>query len=170
MIKPSQLFSYVFATFLLSSPIFCLAQSSFQQETLTPQMLAQKKPPYEKFEDVTVHFSVFNSTQIQADIAKLHDLKRASNTVLINIAVIDNKSPQSGGKPAKLKGFAANLMQQRRALEFKEIRENDIVYYLASLRFNNEEIIHFTIEVEPLIENSTKTHTVKFTKTLYTND
>jgi len=174
MIKPRKLLAIAFACVFIALSSLCYAQRSFEPETLTPQMLIHQKPPYEKFDDVTIHYSVFNSTQIQADIAKLNQLKRSSNTVLINIAIVDNDAPHSGGKAAKISGYAANLMQQRRSLEFKEIRENGVVYYLASLRFTNEEFIHFTIEVEPLFDNkkagANKTHTIKFTKKLYKND
>lgn len=174
MIKPSKLFAIVFAFAFIALPSICYAQNSFEPETLTPQMLIHQKPPYEKFDDVTVHYSVFNSTQIQANIAELNQLKRSSNTVLVNIAIIDNDAPHGGGIAAKISGYAANLMQQRRSLEFKEIRENGVVYYLASLRFNHEEMIHFTIDVEPLLENkktgTNKSRTIKFTKKLYKND
>lgn len=174
MINASKRFAIAFIFAFLVLPGICYAQIPSGQETLTPQMLAQQKPPYEKFDDVTVHFSVFNSTQIQAKIAELNQLKRSSNTVLVNIAIVDNDAPHSGGIAAKISGHAANLMQQQKTLDFKEIRENGVVYYLASLRFNNEEIFHFTIEVESLFgdkkSSPAKSRTIKFTKKLYKND
>jgi hypothetical protein len=122
--------------------------------------------PYEEFGDYKVYFSVFNSSFIKADIARLHNITRAKDQALINIAVVKNKNKESlsGGMSAQITGTASNLMQQQRTLNFVEIKEGDAVYYLAPLRFTNEEVINFKINVKA---NNRQSHTLKFTKTLY---
>lgn len=46
-----------------------------------------------------------------------------------------------------MSGNATNLIQQSRPLKFKEIREGDAVYYLAPLRYENEETLTFNVDV-----------------------
>ena len=104
------------------------------------------------FGDYTVHYSVFNSTMIQPEIASAHQLKRAGNLVYINIAVVndsdkDSSKKNSYGIAALISGQARNLLQQRRSLHFITIKEQTATYYLAPFYFNNEDIYHFDITV-----------------------
>jgi hypothetical protein len=119
---------------------------------------------YTRFDEHTVYHSVFNSTMVQPDIAQLHQITRAGDRVLVNIALVANDK-QGGGLAARVSGSATNLMQQRTALAFKAIDEGDVVYYLAPLRISNGEFIHFNIHVEP--EGTGGPYTIKFSKQLY---
>lgn len=119
---------------------------------------------YTRFDDYTVYHSVFNSTSVQADIARLHDITRAADQVLVNVALVANDSTE-GGQAAKVGGSVRNLMQQRRELDFKTITEGSVTYYLAPLRITDEEVLHFSINVEA--SNKTRPYTVKFSKKLY---
>jgi hypothetical protein len=122
----------------------------------------QSTKPYEEFGDYKVYFSVFNSTFIKPEVARVYNLTRAKDRVLINISVVKNNT---FGLPAKISGQASNLMQQKKTLEFTEIAEQGATYYLASLFHLHEEVINFTIEVTP--EGESKSHTVKFTRKLH---
>jgi len=53
-------------------------------------------------------------------------------------------------------------------LEFKEIKEPDATYYIASLRHTNEEDIRFEVSVLP--EGEDKPLTVNFTRKLFTEN
>lgn len=112
--------------------------------------------------DRQVHYSVFNSTFLQPNIAKHYELVRAGNQVLINIAVQDLE-----GNPvaAIVAGYAENLMQQKKTLSFKTIEEPDAIYALASLRTTNEEVFDFHISWQ---EPDRETQTIRFTRKLYT--
>lgn len=104
---------------------------------------------YQKFGDVTVHFSVFNSTFITPDIARAYQLTRAGDRALINISVTETSDGQTSlGLPARITGTATNLLQQQRVLEFRAINEGDATYYLADLRHTNEEVMNFDIDVQ----------------------
>lgn len=126
--------------------------------------VADAQQPYTTFGDYKVLHTVFNSTFIQPDVASTYNLTRGKNRALVNVAVIKSTTAgDSNGLAAKISGTVANLMQQQKTLEFIEIKEQGAVYYLAPLRFDNEEVLHFNLEVE----HGGKDYSIKFTKKLY---
>lgn len=72
-------------------------------------------------------------------VAKAYDIKRSGINALINIAVLDNRQAGKPAVTATLTGEARNLLGVRKPLTFREVREGDAIYYLAELRFANEE-------------------------------
>lgn len=144
----------IFALLLCS-----LSISSFAQEA------RELGKPYEEFGDYKIFFSVFNSSFIPAEIAKAYNLVRGSNRALVNIAVLKNGKIR-GGKAA-VSGNYKNLIQQTRELEFIEIKEQNATYYLAPLRFDNEEVLHFYIDVTP--EGSEQSHSFSFHRKMNTD-
>lgn len=120
----------------------------------------------ERFGAYKVHYSVFNSTFLQPEIAQAYNLVRARDQVLVNISV--NKTQEgttSLGLPVEISGFASNLMQQRQTLDFVEIAEGDATYYIAPLEHTNEETYNFTISVDP--EGETGPFELTLSRTLY---
>ncbi|WP_432454353.1 DUF4426 domain-containing protein [Agarivorans sp. QJM3NY_29] len=113
--------------------------------------------------DYEVHYMALNSTFIPAEVAKVYQLERSRYKGLINITVLDAKAK---GKPAlavKISGTAQNLIGNQNQLEFQEVREGDSVYYLAQLRFSNEETFRFEI----LIGEGPKQQRLKFNHKFY---
>ena len=100
---------------------------------------------HQDFGDYRVTYSVFNSDFISPDIARQYNLVRARDRAFVNISV--SKKGELQGMSAGISGNATNLIQQSRPLEFKEIRDQDAVYYLAPLRFENEESLTFNIDL-----------------------
>lgn len=115
----------------------------------------------EQFElgDYTLYYTLFNSTFVPADIARAYQLKRSKYEWLLNVVV--SKNGEHGGAPIKLSGHHKNLMAQQKMLQFNEIKETGTVYYLAPVRVNGEEILHFELSV--ILPNETVPHTIKFT-------
>jgi len=132
--------------------IFCVAFSAQAQENTSLEL-----------DNHIVYYNVFNSTLIPADVAKLEGLVRAKNQVYVNVAMV--KKTGGNGIAMKVSGVRRNLMQQSFDLDFIEIKEAIATYYLAPIRFNNEEILHIDITVQPLDSEKTTTFTV--TKKLY---
>jgi hypothetical protein len=95
------------------------------------------------FDDVDVHYSAFNSSFLQPQIAEASGLTRGKNQGVLNIAV------QKAGKPttATVSGQVRNLMGQVSNLSFRQVREGDAIYYLAQFPFS-EETLSFTINVQ----------------------
>lgn len=101
-----------------------------------------------EFGDYVVHYNAFRSDTISPEVAKQHDLSRASNRVLINIAVL-KKEKNTTGIPTKsgVSGHASNLTGQLKNLDFNEITEDTAVYYLAETKFSDGESLKFDIKV-----------------------
>ncbi|GLS27061.1 DUF4426 domain-containing protein [Marinibactrum halimedae] len=113
-----------------------------------------------------IFYSVFNSSFIPPDIASTYKLIRGKDRALVNIVVTkDGEETQTLGLPANLKGEARNLMQQAQKLKFQRINEQNTTYYLAPIRFTNEEVMNFFITVTP--EGSDSPIKLKFSKKLY---
>lgn len=117
-----------------------------------------------ELKDHLVYYNVFNSSLIPADVAKQYNLIRAKNQVYLNVAVV-KKSGGYGVAARKISGVNRNLLQQSFTLQFVEIKEATATYYLAPIRFNNEEIMHIDITVQPDYQSKESTFTI--TKKLY---
>lgn len=121
------------------------------------------------FADYTVHFSVFNSAFVPAEVASAYKITRATDQALINISVTHTGADATHlGLPAKVTGTAKNLIQQLKTLEFQTIREGDATYFIAPLKHTNEEVFNFDIYVTP--EGSDRPLHVEFSRTLYVKD
>ncbi|WP_444940237.1 DUF4426 domain-containing protein [Microbulbifer sp. ZKSA004] len=117
---------------------------------------------YVDFGDYRVVYSVFNSDFIQPDIARQYQLARAKDRAYVNVSVV-KKEGGTHGLSAEMSGTATNLIQQSRPLKFKEIREGDAVYYLAPLRFEDEETLTFNVDIK--LPNG-KSETITFRRRL----
>jgi uncharacterized membrane protein len=148
---------YFIFTLTLSFP--ALAQINQTKEIQTSQ----------KFGAYTVHYNVFNSKNIPAEVAALYKLTRSKDIALVNISLTKTESDVTSlGLPAKVSVKAVNLMQQVKALDFMEIKEPEATYYIAKFRHTNEEDIRFEVSVVP--EGESKPLTVSFTRKLFTEN
>ncbi|HCS63390.1 MAG TPA: DUF4426 domain-containing protein [Cellvibrio sp.] len=121
----------------------------------------------EKFGDYTVHYNVFHSADIPEKVAEAYKLVRGRDRALVNISLTKTENGSTSlGLPAVVSGASKNLMQQKQALKFIEVNEGDATYYLAPFVFNNEELLHFDIQVSA--GENTKPMTFTFNRTLYT--
>lgn len=116
------------------------------------------------FGQYTVHYSTFNSLFVPADVAGIHQLVRAKDQTLINIAV--QKTADGSPVAAQVSGTAKNLLQQQKNIDFKTIQEQDAVYYIGALRHTNEEIFHLDFTIVP--EGETQPLTFRLSRKLYT--
>lgn len=111
-----------------------------------------------------VHYSTFASLFVPADIAKVHDLVRAKDQSLLNIAV--QKKVDGSPVAAQVSGTAKNLMQQVKQISFKTIDEPDAIYYIGAIRHTNEEILHLDLAIVP--EGESQPLEFRLTRKLYT--
>ena len=144
---------------LTLSSLFAVAQINQTKEIQTSQ----------KFGNYTVHYNVFNSKNIPAEVATLYKLTRAKDIALVNISLTKTENGTTSlGLPAKVSVKAVNLMQQVKELDFMEIKEPDATYYIAKFRHTNEEDIRFEVSVVP--EGESKPLVVSFTRKLFTEN
>lgn len=142
--------------------LLCLSAVSSQAQINQPKPVETSQT----FGEYTVHFSVFNSTFISPEVAKIYGLTRASNQSLVNISLTRTSDGKTSlGLPAEVSGTATNLIQQQRTLKFQTVSEGDATYYLAPVRHTNEEVINFVVQVKA--ESASAPFTVRFTRTLH---
>ena len=124
------------------------------------------EPAYREFGNYKVYYSAFNSSFISPDIASKYDITRGKDKGLINIAVVPDEI--EGGRAALVTGYVSNIFQQRQELDFFEVREGSVVYYLAAFRFENEDPLTFKISVKPHPDKPS--YNLSFQRTFYHDD
>ena len=93
-----------------------------------------------------VHYSAFNSSLLQPDIAAAAGLVRSKSQGVVNVSVL------KAGKPvaAQVSGSVKNLLGQDYPLTFKQLKEGDeAIYYLAQFPFESREVLRFNLNVRP---------------------
>ena len=115
------------------SLVFCLL--------LALPAFAERK---QSFGELDVHYSVFNSSFLQPDVAAAVGLTRSKTVGVLNIAAL--KGGQ--GQPAKVSGSVKNLLGQTSELQFKQVLESGAVYYLAEFPLRQREMLTFSINVQ----------------------
>lgn len=116
-----------------------------------------------KFGDYVIHHNVLPTNLLLPEVARAYKIKRSKNLGMINI-VVQHKGE---GIQAKVTGTGVNLNAQLKHLQFQEIKDDDVIYYISSFRVTHKELINFKIKVQPA--GSNKSRTVKFRKEFYTN-
>ncbi|HTO17826.1 MAG TPA: DUF4426 domain-containing protein [Pseudomonas sp.] len=95
------------------------------------------------FDELDVHYSAFNSSFLQPEIAAAVGLTRAGNQGVLNISVLKDGKPIT----ATVSGQVRNLLGQISNLSFRQVREGEAVYYLAQFPIGKE-TLSFTINVQ----------------------
>jgi hypothetical protein len=119
----------------------------------------------EHFGDYDVHYSVFNTSFLAADIAKSYGITRSKNQALVNISVLKkNRDGSSKAVSAIVKGKVGDLIHSY-DLDFFTVREEKAIYYLSPMRISDKQEVYFTIDIQP--DPNSSPLTLKFKKTLY---
>lgn len=120
-----------------------------------------------KFGNTHVHYSVINAEFLKPEIASRYGIKRGANQAFVNINVqtVDSEKGASKAVTADISGKLKNLRAQEAPLEFKEFKEGDAIYYIATFRFDHKDILSFDLDVKPA--SSDKTNKVKFQHEMY---
>ncbi|MDZ4192132.1 DUF4426 domain-containing protein [Ectopseudomonas chengduensis] len=116
----------------------------------------------QSFGDLDVHYSVFNSSFIQPDIASAAGLVRSKTQGVVNIAVLKAGKAST----AQVSGQVKNLLGQSTALTFRQVTESGAIYYLAQFPFSNREILSFTLDVR----QGDNTHRITFNQEMFPDD
>ena len=113
------------------SLVFCLL--------LALPAVAERK---QTFGELDVHYSVFNSSFLQPDVAAAAGLTRSKTVGVLNIAALKDGK----GQAAKVSGTLKNLLGQTSELKFKQVLESGAVYYLAEFPLRQREMLTFSIQ------------------------
>ncbi len=120
---------------------------------------------FKPFDDYEVHYNVFNSSFLPPEVATAYDLQRGKYRALMNVAVLKTGGDAKMSVKAMIKGTMKNLIGQTQNLTFTEIREGESIYYIASFRFTDDELLTFAIDVQP--DPNKTAYTVNFKQHFY---
>lgn len=120
----------------------------------------------ERFGPYELHFSVVNTTFLDPKVAGAYGITRGEKRAILNLALREDLADgESAPRAMQIEGTVRDLIQSRQALDFKEIREQGAIYYIAEFRFINEEWRFFDIEFRP--EGSDRVFSHSFKRQLY---
>lgn len=123
---------------------------------------------YRQFGDYRIHYSAFKSDLISPEVAKAHGLTRSRYRAIVNITV-QKKSGDNVYVPvtAKVEGTARDIHSRIRTLDLQEIREGDVIYYLAEFPIIDKQRLTFEISVIP--EGEEVAHSLSFERQFFVN-
>jgi hypothetical protein len=116
-----------------------------------------------KLGSMNIHYMAIGSTFFTPEIEKVYGITRSRYNGLINISVLDNTKTDTPAKTVSITGKAKNNLGQFKTIEFTEVKEGDAIYYLAQVKYSNEETIHFTLA----INDGKEQQTLKFSQQFY---
>ena len=126
----------------------------------------------QNFGAYTVHYNVFPSTDLQPQIAADYGLVRAADQMVVNVSVRNRADGEDRPQAVTLTGTSSDLIQKR-ALDFREIREQGAIYYIAQVRVSNRETLRFDVKAEPQLDGSPapvgSPFVISFTRQFYIN-
>jgi hypothetical protein len=93
--------------------------------------------------DLQVHYSAFNASYLQPQIAQASGLVRSAKLGVLTISVLRAGKSTS----ATLSGEVKNVLGQGQSLTFLERREADFVSYLAQFPIDSREVLLFNLQV-----------------------
>jgi len=151
--KSAHHFSFIFRLLLASLPLslaLTWALPSYAEQAIHSQ----------KYD---IHYNAFNTMIVTPDVAQTYGFTRARNRALLNVSVIDKVTKKP--LPAVVTGTRTNIIGQVLPLEFQQITEQNAIYYIAQLRFTEEEMWRFELKIQP--DLNAKAIPLKFSQTFY---
>jgi hypothetical protein len=141
------------------SVIICLLLASLALALALPSH-AEQAIYSQKYD---IHYNAFNTMMVTPEVAQSYGFTRARNRALLNISVIDSTTKKP--LPAVVTGTRTNIIGQVLPLEFLQIKEQNAIYYIAQLRFTEEELWRFELKIQP--DLNANAIPLKFNQTFY---
>ncbi len=101
------------------------------------------------FDKYEIHYSAFNSSFLEPEVANAYNIQRSKYQGLLNVSVLEQQNGGTEPVTAVVSGHMTNLIGQQQELTFKQVREGNAIYYLSSFHFSDEDVLEFTISVQP---------------------
>ncbi len=117
-----------------------------------------------QFDDYSIHYSIVNSEVIKPEVASVYNIVRSKRLGILTVVVIPNGQTYNGTE-VLIGGEVNNLLQQKAALNFKPIKEQSTLYYIAPFQFDHKEKLRFTVHVKA--NSDTYSKTITFNHSLY---
>ncbi|TBW52243.1 DUF4426 domain-containing protein [Marinobacter halodurans] len=102
---------------------------------------------FEQFGDYQVHYSIFPSSFLTAEVASRYGIARSKTVGIVNVSIL-RQGEQGRLEPVsgQVEGQVVNDVQQRRVLGFRRISEGNAVYYIAEFPFSEGELLTFELQ------------------------
>ena len=113
--------------------------------------------------DHDIHYMAFTSAMLTPEIAKAYAIQRSKSLGVVTVSVL--KSTDQKAVEAFVRGKVRNPIGQLQELDFKTIKEDQAIYYLATFDFANAQKLSFDILVSP--DGQTASHSLKFPQQLF---
>jgi len=119
------------------------------------------------FGDYEVHYIGLNSTFLTPDVAEAYGITRSGALGYLSISILKKNGKDALASPVsgKVEGQLRNLIGQSKTLDFREIKENNAVYYISTFRFDDGDIYNISLQTTP--EGQSRTFNVKFSQRFY---
>lgn len=119
------------------------------------------------FGDYEVHYMGLTSSFLSEKVAAAYGIERSRSVGYLSISILHKEKGQSMHLPVagKVTGTIRNLVGQSRDLSFKEVREQDAVYYISTFKIDDEDMYNLHIKAIP--ENHKRTYDVKFSQRFF---
>jgi hypothetical protein len=111
--------------------------------------------------DWEVHYIALTTTFLSPEIARANNIVRSGEIALVNISVLDKRTKEA--QDLELSGTARNLLGTTKELSFRQVKEGNAIYYLASVPFSHKEVLRFDID----ISQGKNKQNLKFQQTMY---
>ena len=108
-----------------------------------------------------IHYSIVPTLFLSRDVSRQYSITRAKDRSFLNLSI---KDPSKNSVKTQLSGSRSNLLGQSVELNFKEIQEADVIYYIANIKHGKEEHLKFSIQLQLSSENM---EILEFRKKLY---
>ena len=121
----------------------------------TGQIYAEQKKSIPGYD---VHYIAFNTAMLTPEIAKTYRIQRSKTRGVVTISMLEEESqtPSAG----LVRGEVRNSVGQLQTLNFQKVTEQQAIYFLATFRYADEEVLNFSVELGP--EKATKLHSISF--------
>lgn len=145
----------------MNRAVFSFMMGMLWQAPLVNAQQSEMFGPYE------LHYSVVNTTFLEPSVAATYGLVRGKERAILNLAVREHTGDATGSVPRKmqLKGTTRDLLQRTEELDFQEVQEGPAIYYIAPIKFLDNEWRHFEVHFRP--EGAEQTYTFKLKHQMY---
>lgn len=146
--------------------LMLLACLSAVLPTLAQANTGEQKQVIGKYE---VHYIGLSTSFLPEKAAAAYNIPRSGSLGYMSISILNT---EIGDLPtpvtAVVTGEVANLIGQTREISFREIIEQNAVYYITTLRFDDQDTYRVKLSVTP--EGESQPITVKFNQKFYEED
>lgn len=116
----------------------------------------------------TVHHSAFTTDTLSPQIAKNYGIQRSKSRGMLNVSVIKDAPGTTGqSTQAEIEVMASDVLTgHARHVDMREIKEENVYYYIGDFPVADRETLNFTIEVKP--QDAAKTYTATLRQQFFT--